>query len=138
MRHAEKSSYKWLWFLLPALVIIGYVFLFWNALTFNLVADAQIDDTLSVSPDGAYVAAVRDIDTGAVGNGSCIVLKSAGGQFPKLGFGDGVIADGPYEIFGPAKWLGPRVLQVTVGVSPAPPEWKTQWRDVKIVYKSSL
>jgi hypothetical protein len=135
-RVSSGKSYRGLcWSLLSVLIVVGIVFLIWKALDFDLLSDAQVHDTLSVSPDGAYIAAVRDINTGAVGSSSCIVLKSAHDQFPKFGFGKGVVAGGPYGSFGPATWLGPRTLQVMGGGGKTIPGWKTQWRDVRIVYK---
>lgn len=104
-------------------------------LGFDPTSSAQVHDAVSTSPDGAYIAATRDIDTGAVGNSSCILIKSANSQFPKFGGGEGEIAYGPYGGFDPVEWVGPRILQITYGNNKAQAGWKTRWRDVEIIYK---
>ena len=94
---------------------------------------APVHDTFLVSPDSAYVATVREIDTGAVGSGSVILLKSRWGVFPRLGKGS--VADGPPQFFGPVRWSGDRTLRVVFGASgPPDPSWTTKWRDVSVIY----
>ena len=101
------------------------------------MATAQVQDTTCISADGAYVAAVRDIDTGAVGSGSDLLLKTRSSLFPP--FGEGAVADGPYQFFGPIRWTANHTLRVGYGASgPPDPHWTTKWRGVKIVYVSAL
>ena len=98
---------------------------------------AKISDTTYASPDGAYVAAVREIDTGAVGSGSGILLKTRHDLFPVDG--RGALAVGPHQFFGPVHWSGGRTLRVFYGASgPPDPSWKTKWRDVKVVYVKAI
>ena len=98
---------------------------------------AKISDTTYASPGGVYVAAVREINTGAVGSGSGILLKTRHGLFPVDG--RGALAVGPPQFFGPVHWSGGRTLQVFYGASgPPDPSWKTKWRDVRVVYMKAI
>ena len=100
-------------------------------------ARAKVNDTIYTSSDGAYVAAVREIDTGAVGSGSGILLRTRHGLFPPDG--RKALAVGPPQFFWPVRWVGNRTLRVVYGASgPPDPSWKTKWRDVKIVYVTAF
>lgn len=112
-----------------ALLIGGIVFVCYRMLTLSFFP-ADVKDTTVVSPDGAYIATLHSVNTGAAGSYCQALLRRTAGEK------DVVLVDGGWEFVEQMHWRGSETLIVTIGFEGKPdPRWPKSSQGVKIVYK---
>ncbi len=90
---------------------------------------ADVHDTVSLSPDGAYTATLHDVDTGAAGSYCQALLRRTSDKGNET-----VLVDGGYKFVDKVEWSGNNVLTVTVE-TPPDSSWPKSWQGVTIKYE---
>lgn len=112
-----------------ALLVGGIAFACYYVSRFGFFP-ADVKDTTFVSPDGAHIATLHSVNTGAAGSYcQALLRRTAGGK-------DVVLVDGGWEFVEQMQWRGSQTLIVTIGFEGKPDaSWPKSSQGVKIVYK---